>query len=197
MSTVDKVAIMWTIAIVFGGVALALAGSSLQDNTPVDNTGADRILVLNDSRAGEDMMTDEVMKADEDMMTDEVMKADEDMMTDEVMKKDTTPQRVLISIPNGAGLPDCVKNDECYSPSSAQINAGDTVTWTNDDIAVHTVTAGNLQEDPSLVGETYPNGWDSSIFASGTTFSQLFANIGTYDYYCQVHPWMVGNITVI
>ena len=38
--------------------------------------------------------------------------------------------------------------------------------------------------------------FDSSLFAAGTTFSHTFEEEGTFDYFCMVHPWMVGAVTV-
>jgi plastocyanin len=29
-----------------------------------------------------------------------------------------------------------------------------------------------------------------------TSFSVTFANAGTYDYICVIHPWMVGQVVV-
>jgi plastocyanin len=29
-----------------------------------------------------------------------------------------------------------------------------------------------------------------------TSFSVTFANTGTYDYICVIHPWMVGQVVV-
>ena len=31
---------------------------------------------------------------------------------------------------------------------------------------------------------------------AGTTFEQTFDESGTYDYFCMVHPWMTGIVTV-
>ena len=42
--------------------------------------------------------------------------------------------------------------------------------------------------------------WPESQIPPGlppiTSFSVTFANAGTYDYVCVIHPWMVGQIVV-
>ena len=51
-----------------------------------------------------------------------------------------------------------------------------------------TVTSGNFPEHDGL--------FDSSVFLSGDTFEFTFSDAGTFDYYCFVHPWMAGIVTV-
>jgi len=69
------------------------------------------------------------------------------------------------------------------------IYSGDTVNWSNDDTAAHTVTSGNASDGPDGT-------FDSSLFMAGTTFEVTFDESGSYDYFCMVHPWMTGNIQV-
>jgi predicted secreted protein with PEFG-CTERM motif len=67
---------------------------------------------------------------------------------------------------------------------------GGTVTWENVDNAAHTVTSGSPADGPDGV-------FDSSlIMAGGATFSHTFDDVGTYDYFCMVHPWMQGSVIV-
>ena len=94
-----------------------------------------------------------------------------------------------VSLPAGTSVPGCEETDACYIPSSVSIGVGETVTWSNDDTAAHTVTSGTASGGPEGV-------FDSSLFAAGTTFSHTFEEEGTFDYFCMVHPWMVGNVIV-
>ena len=94
-----------------------------------------------------------------------------------------------VSLPEGTSVPGCEETDACYVPSSVSIGVGETVTWSNDDTAAHTVTSGTASGGPDGV-------FDSSLFAAGTTFSHTFEEEGTFDYFCMVHPWMVGAVTV-
>jgi plastocyanin len=75
-----------------------------------------------------------------------------------------------------------------YDPDTATISQGFVIEWTNNDEVMHTVTS-------SLdFGETF----DSSILNAGERFlldsNQL--DIGSYEYMCIVHPWMVASIVI-
>ena len=94
----------------------------------------------------------------------------------------TTANTVSI-VPDSSAL-----TDTAYQPNPLQINVGDTVTWTNDDLQPHTVTSG---EDATPDGRL-----DSSIMAPGATFSHTFTEAGEYPYFCLLHPNMVGTVSV-
>lgn len=92
-----------------------------------------------------------------------------------------------VSIPQGASVP---TNKEFYAPEAADTVVGGMVTWTNDDTAVHTVTSGNAE-----TGEA-DGTFDSKIMGPKKTFSYVFEEVGDYDYFCQLHPFMTGKVTV-
>jgi plastocyanin len=78
--------------------------------------------------------------------------------------------------------------DKAFSPNPTTIKAGTEVTWKNDDTALHTVTSGkNSQPD---------NVFDSKYMSPKKEFSFKFEKAGTYDYFCQLHPAMVGKVVV-
>jgi len=101
-----------------------------------------------------------------------------------------------VTIPSGTSVPGCEEDNSCWDPTEVTVEVGATVTWTNDDAASHTVTAGDLQVDPDNVGEDVPNGFDSGMMLSGATFSHPFDVEGSYPYFCMIHPWMVGTVIV-
>ncbi len=68
-----------------------------------------------------------------------------------------------------------------FSPAEVTVAKGTTVTWTNKDSVGHTITSSSF---------------DSGTISSGGKFSFTFAQAGTYDYYCAIHPSMKGKITV-
>ncbi|MDH3361479.1 MAG: plastocyanin/azurin family copper-binding protein [Nitrosopumilus sp.] len=103
----------------------------------------------------------------------------------ELEMMDTT----IVSIPIGVAVPGCEDTNSCYLPYEITISAGDKVTWINDDSATHTVTSGNASAGFTGV-------FDSGLFMAGTTFEFTFDKAATYDYFCLVHPWMTGKITV-
>ena len=97
--------------------------------------------------------------------------------------------KVDVKIAQGSSTLGCEQTKSCFQPDEAKVDVGGEVTWTNTDAASHTVTSG----DPS----GGPDGkFDSSLFAAGKTFTFKFADAGTYKYFCQVHPWMTGIVTV-
>ena len=70
-----------------------------------------------------------------------------------------------------------------YEPGSTTIAVGTTVTWTNDGIAPHTVTASDRS-------------WDSAMILEGGSFSRVFDQPGTVAYLCSLHPQMTGRLVV-
>ena len=90
----------------------------------------------------------------------------------------------------GSSVPGCeVTADGCFIPSMVTIDVGGEVIWENNDTAAHTITSGTAAGGP----DGY---FDSSLVIAGSTFSHTFAEAGTYDYFCMVHPWMVGSVMV-
>ncbi len=94
-----------------------------------------------------------------------------------------------VNNPQGTSVPGCEETNECFIPYEVTVDVGGEVTWSNDDTAAHTVTAGSAADGPSGV-------FDSSLFMAGTTFSHTFESAGEFPYFCMVHPWMVGIVTV-
>ena len=90
----------------------------------------------------------------------------------------------------GSSVPGCEDTaDGCFIPSPVTITVGGIVTWENNDTAAHTATGGSATEGPSGV-------FDSSLIMAGSSFSHSFDSVGTYDYFCMVHPWMAGTVIV-
>ena len=89
-----------------------------------------------------------------------------------------------------------------FQPSTIEVEAGTSITWTNrDDQVTHTVTSGTAG-DKGIPGvdEGRPNEPDG-IFAgevtgAGSTFEFTFDEPGTYDYFCEVHPVMTASVLV-
>ena len=90
----------------------------------------------------------------------------------------------------GSSVPGCEETDEgCFIPSMVTLDIGGEVTWMNDDTAAHTVTSGTPQGGPDAI-------FDSSLIMAGSSFSHVFEEAGSYDYFCMVHPWMQGMVMV-
>jgi plastocyanin len=73
-----------------------------------------------------------------------------------------------------------------FSPSTITVVVGknSTVTWMNQDAAVHTSTSNTAV-------------WDSGNINPGANFTQYFSTPGTYHYHCSYHPWMTGTVIVV
>src|SRR5829696_5067355 len=100
-------------------------------------------------------------------------------------------EEVIVRIPEGASE----LTEDAYSPNPVEVNVGGTVTWINDDLAPHTATAGS-----SSSGSTGMfGGTDDSpdiIGPEGDTQSFTFDEAGEFEYYCTLHPNMVGTVVV-
>ena len=69
-------------------------------------------------------------------------------------------------------------------PDSIEIPVGATVTWTNSDTAPHTATAKDREA------------LQSGTLNTGDSYSQIFDQPGTFDYFCEFHANMKGTIIV-
>ena len=72
-----------------------------------------------------------------------------------------------------------------FNPPTVEVAVGDTVTWTNSDSAAHTAT-----QRPS------GSGFQSGTLDPGASYSFTFDTAGTYDYYCEFHAGMTGQVIV-
>jgi len=76
-----------------------------------------------------------------------------------------------------------------YSPNTVRIKAGETLTFDNVDGNFHTVTSGSQRTGPDGT-------FDSGLLSAGEKFTLTLDKPGTYQYYCTIHPNMVGTIIV-
>ena len=72
-----------------------------------------------------------------------------------------------------------------FTPSTLTVPVGTTVTWTNRDFDVHTVTADDTRQT-----------FKSAGLDTDDSFSFTFNKAGTYSYHCSLHPHMTGKIIV-
>ena len=73
-----------------------------------------------------------------------------------------------------------------YVPADVTVPVGGTVHWTNSDTPAHTVTK---QGGP---GEEF----DSGTLQPGDDFEQRFSEPGKVSYFCEIHPFQKGTVTV-
>ncbi|QLH03594.1 PEFG-CTERM domain-containing protein [Nitrosopumilus cobalaminigenes] len=99
---------------------------------------------------------------------------------------------VTVEAAQGSGAPGCEETAEgCYIPSTATVDVGGVVIFSNPDSAAHTFTSG----DPTMP-ETVQVLFDSGLVMAGSTYEWSPTETGEVDYFCMVHPWMQGVIIV-
>ena len=76
-----------------------------------------------------------------------------------------------------------VIQDFSFKPAHITLTRGTKVTWINKDMTKHTATASN-------------GAFDSGVLRSGQSYSHTFKRVGKQGYHCQIHPSMVGSVTV-
>jgi amicyanin len=70
-----------------------------------------------------------------------------------------------------------------YMQPRISVTVGTTVEWTNSDPLPHTVTAVDKS-------------FNSGLIQPGKTYRHTFTKAGTYNYFCQPHPFMKGVVVV-
>lgn len=78
---------------------------------------------------------------------------------------------------------DNLGNGLFFVPDTLTVKLGKTVVWFNSDLAAHTIT--------STTGV-----FDSKNLDGRATYEFTFTQPGSYEYFCQYHPWMKGKIVV-
>lgn len=97
-----------------------------------------------------------------------------------------SPQNTTLVYPQTVSIAPGSSNpaaSEFYVPSEITVPARTTITWTNDDTTIHTVT----EQDGSF---------DSGIMSPRSIWKYTFDTAGEFDYYCSLHPFMTGKVIV-
>jgi plastocyanin len=212
MASIDKIAIVVTLAVVLIAIGVVAVASSA-DNAPTTPTqqmntdAADARAEAAAAQARADAAADARAEAAADARAEAAADAraeaaaDADAKAAAIQAKaaaiqakaavatNAGPQTHIVETAMGSGAPGCETSNACYLPQDITISTGDTVQWDNVDNAAHTVTGGSPSDGPSGV-------FDSSLLMAGLDYSFTFNDAGNYDYFCMVHPWMVGSVTV-
>jgi len=100
-----------------------------------------------------------------------------------------------INIPTGAADPHAPyfwqSEKDGRTSGDITIEVLDFVQWENADTDKHTVTSGT--PDGEDIGAIF----DSGLFVPGDGFRHQFTEVGEYPYFCLIHPWMDGTVTVV
>ena len=207
MASIDKAAIVFSIAITLVGVGIAAMGGSMDNSAAAPTqqmssaTNTDAAEKAADAAAAKAAAADAAAKAaaaEKAAAADAAAakaadaaaaKAAEAAEAEAAAMAAAGPETHIVETAMGSGAPGCETSNACYLPEDITINAGDTVKWDNVDTAAHTVTGGSPADGPS-------GAFDSSLLMAGMPYSFTFDDAGYYDYFCMVHPWMVGSVTV-
>jgi cytochrome c oxidase subunit II len=100
-----------------------------------------------------------------------------------------TTAAATLTIPQGAS----VQGNPSYDPDPITVKVGDTIAVENKDTTPHTVTNGKDATDPNM-GKLF----DTSIINAGDSADVVTADLkpGEYSFFCSVHPYMTGSLTV-
>jgi Copper binding proteins, plastocyanin/azurin family len=77
------------------------------------------------------------------------------------------------------------------------IGVNNTVFWTNNDSAIHTVTSDTGDPASFDSGCIASNSTPCPGSSAGITFQYTFTTPGTYGYHCDYHNWMHGKVVVL
>ena len=75
-----------------------------------------------------------------------------------------------------------------FQPDPIEVAPGTTVTWTNRDNILHTVTSGSARQADGSV--------DERLDGPGSTARVTFEDAGRYEYFCSRHTGMRGVVVV-
>jgi cytochrome c oxidase subunit 2 len=97
------------------------------------------------------------------------------------------------SAPAATAAAASVQGNPAYDPDSITVKAGDTIAVDNEDSTPHTVTNGKDATDPNM-GKLF----DTSIINAGDSGEVVTTDLkpGEYPFFCSVHPYMTGSMTV-
>ena len=90
----------------------------------------------------------------------------------DMMGQSTTPKMWSVDI-----------EDFDFDPADVAIQPGDTIMWVNRGNTPHTVTSDDGQ-------------FDSEVLNPGESFMFTFPEAGTFNYHCEIHPFMTGSVSV-
>ena len=87
-----------------------------------------------------------------------------------------------ISVPAHAATIEITMENLVISPAEVSAKVGDTITWINKDVFVHTATAKNGDFDVTLPPKK--------------SVTSVLKKAGTVEYYCRYHPNMKATLKI-
>ncbi len=190
LASADKFGIIFVITITSIAVAFsATGGLTIESDAPsitdksIESTSELELEMKVTKKASEDIqqLTKE-MEQTLEQTTEKAQKLAKEVVGAKLPAK-------FVSIPKGTSVPGCEKAGLCYDPPNVTIFVGGEILWRNDDFSPHTVTSGIALTGPD-------DNFNSGLIPAGQTFSNRFDESGEFRYFCMIHPWAEGSVTV-
>ncbi len=109
-------------------------------------------------------------------------------------------EKFFVEIPFGAYNPELnTPAEEWFTPTTITIKVGDQVFWYNADREGHTITSGQGSGRFGWMGDDFGKAdgiFDSGRFMPEESWSYTFDEVGAFQYFCTIHPWMEGFVIV-
>ncbi|MGY5144641.1 MAG: cupredoxin domain-containing protein [Candidatus Nitrosopumilus sp. bin_32a] len=190
MTSMDKMGMIIAVAIVVAAVGFTLTGGS---GAPSDIPAKVAPVIDQAKDIKKDLeptveKIKEIAKESKEILDETKTATEKGMKVAEELASPKATVR-LVSIPKGTSVTGCEEVDKCYDPSSLIIFKGTEIIWKNDDTSAHTVSSGDIVNGPDKK-------FDSGLIKSGKTFTHKFDESGKYTYFCMIHPWANGSVTV-
>ena len=93
-------------------------------------------------------------------------------------------------VPGSGSDPTCDDTDNCWTTGRAvEISLGTEIIFLNSDNVPHSLSSGTQLEATDY--------WPVVLLMAGESQSFTLDSTGEYPFFCMVHPWMIGTITVV
>jgi plastocyanin len=116
------------------------------------------------------------------LLENQIIVVDIEVVEEKVLKASTA----TVIMPNGNSD---MGNVGFYIPLNLEVTKGTTVIWLNDDVIGHTIQSQD--GEGNVIGL-----FNSDVLETGERFAFKMEEEGVFNYFCTLHPWRVGVITV-
>ncbi len=116
----------------------------------------------------------------------------------------TKSKAVTVNIVQSPAGASCTPS--CYDPIHIKVKVGTVITWVNKSGVAHTVTAmqGQSTASPKAASQIFDSGGTQKLLQSGKSFTWTVTTAAynfnpdhTVFYYCEIHPSMVAELTIV
>ncbi|SRR6266851_793047 len=108
-----------------------------------------------------------------------------------LMQRASEPGSVALQVSPVSGVTHVFMRNNAYQPTTIQVVVGTAVAWTNEDSVVHGVVLPHV-----VTAQSDANLGESGSLSQGQSFSYTFTSVGTFEYHCDQHPYMMGMVIV-